>query len=220
MLSTPKFKWNSDIFRICAALVAIDLVTALYFRSDVLIMAALGRSKEEIGIYSALTRIIEAYIFLVAPVAVTFFRSARMGLNDQKSTARTLWRLSAIVGAPTLVLLALTTEYNDWMVHLIFGSQFQSGATYLAWLIAACCATAPNALLGQCLLASNRERYFLSAVLGALAVNLSLNMTLIATRGATGAAQATFATELSLLFFLTIAFYAPMRKSVMASPKC
>ena len=114
------------------------------------------------------------------------------------------------------ILLILTTQYNDWMVQVIFGAPYQSGAAYLPWLIAACCAAAPNALLGQVLLASNRERYFLLAVIGALVVNLTLNTILIATRGAAGAAMATFATESSLLLFLTIAFYAPMKNSAIA----
>lgn len=216
ILRVPKFAWNSDIFRICATLVAIDLVTALYFRSDVLIMAALGRPREEIGIYAALSRIIEAYIFVVAPIATIFFRSARLGIDDRRATGRTLWLLTAITGVPTLILLILTTQYHDWMVQLIFGAPYQSGAAYLPWLIAACCAAAPNALLGQVLLANNRERYFLLAVIGALVVNLTLNTILIATRGAAGAAMATFATESSLLLFLTIAFYAPMKNSAIA----
>ena len=211
VLRVPKFAWNTDIFRICATLVAIDLVTALYFRSDVLIMAALGRTREEIGIYAALSRIIEAYIFIVAPMATIFFRSARLKIANRQATGRILWLLSTITAVPTLIVLVLSMHYEEWMIRLIFGTSYQSGAAYLPWVIAACCAAAPNALLGQVLLANNRERYFLLAVIGALIVNLTLNTILIATRGAAGAAMATFATEASLLLFLAAAFYAPMK---------
>jgi O-antigen/teichoic acid export membrane protein len=219
LLRSPKFELNHDLLRVCATLVTIDMVTALYFRSDVLIMAAFGHSKEEIGVYAALTRIIEAYIFVVAPAAVIFFRSARLGARDGRRPAKTLWRLIAAIAVPTLVLLAFTVQYHDWIIGLIFGRQFSSGSPYLAWLIAACCAAAPNALLGQALLAYNRDKYFLAAVIGALAVNLPMNLVLIPISGAMGAAQATFATEFSLMLFLTAALYAPMKGATATGSK-
>ena len=209
-LRRPALQLGDQVFRTCATLSAIDLITALYFRSDVVMLAALGRSGSEIGIYAAQTRIVEAYIFMVAPIAMLLFRFARLRVDDRRATARIMWFLITLLLLPSLGLLIITLVYREPIVQLIFGMQYVSGAEYLPWLIAACCAAAPNALLGQLLLASNRESYFLAAVIGALAVNLSFNAVLIPLSGAAGAAQATFVTEFGLSLFLIVALYAPI----------
>ncbi|MFL9501567.1 oligosaccharide flippase family protein [Rhodopseudomonas palustris] len=211
MLPRPRFAYDSTVLRVCATLVAIDLVTALYFRSDVLLMAAFGRGNDEIGIYAALTRMIEAYIFVVAPVATIFFRLARLGNSDHHSINGVLWLLIAMIAGPALVLLALTIYHHESMVVAIFGAKYQSGATYLPWLIAASCCAGPNALLGQVMLARNRDILFLASTMGALIVNLSFNVSLVPAYGALGAALATFATEFSLTLMLIASLYLSPR---------
>jgi O-antigen/teichoic acid export membrane protein len=206
-LSTPRFTIRKIVLRTCVTLVAVDLVTALYFRSDVLILAAFGYARDDIGVYVAMTRSVEAVVFFSAPVAVMFFRSARLVASDTKLLARRIWLLTALFEVPLVAVLALCASYGDYLIELVYGQAYRSGNAYLPWLIAACFAVVPNALLGQALLARNREGYFLAATVGALIVNLVANFTLVPSRGVFGAAQSTVATEYSLLVLLTVAFY-------------
>lgn len=208
--SSPGFDFH--LLRACLILVAIDLGTALYFRSDVLLLAAYGRPAEEIGIYAAMMRIVDAYIFGLTPLATLFFRYSRLAAMGGRP-AYGLGLLIVIVEIFTLIILVVAGKYHDAIVDGLFGTSYRAGAAYLPWLIAACCAAGPNALLGQALLANNREGSLLAAVGATLIVNFCMNVSLVPNSGAEGAAKATFATELALTLCLCIALLRPSRST-------
>jgi O-antigen/teichoic acid export membrane protein len=202
----PQFQWMGEVWRICAVLIAIDFVITCYFRIDVLILAALGRPRAEIGVYSAAMRFLEAYVYAVTPIAAIFFRSARLVVDPSNVLTPRILILSILFAVPVLVAFNLTIFFGDAIVVFVYGPDYQSSGTYLPWIAVASFAIVPNFLVGQALLALNREFPFLLATLGGLAVNVGANLILIPASGALGAAQATAATEMMLLVFLTIAF--------------
>src|SRR5262249_51354745 len=93
---------------------------------------------------------------------------------------------------------------NGWLwgvrlLPLVFGGAYTAAEAPLRILLASIPLAYVNALLAQSLVATGRERRYAAGAAVCASVNLGLNLLLIPTWGAAGAAWATIATEGVLL---------------------
>lgn len=201
----PSFVFQPGLYKVVLPLLCIDLSTAVYFRSDMMILQWLGVPQERIGQYAAAYRLIEAVIFLSSPVAILLFRHMRkinednqvLGLHIPRTTV-----FAAILGIAGAAIIALLAEP---VISLAYGPKYPEAAGLLVTLAWALAFILPNAVLTQAALALNLEWKYAWAASIAAACNVVLNFIFIGRYGPQAAAWVTIVTEVVLLVILVIA---------------
>ena len=207
----PRWRPQAPVYRAAAGFLWIDLATALYRRSDIVILHALVASAE-VGQYAAALRLFDGVLLLISPLALFFFRRLRL-LRTDPGAARRLRRASLWAAVLAGTALALGgAALGPWLIGLLYGPAYAASAGPLVgWLFAAFVFVLPNYVLTQTAIALDRERcYMLGASLAAV-TSLALNLLLIARHGAVGAAMALMATEAVLCVTLCLGLRQPRR---------
>lgn len=171
-------------------LIASGLAEALYFRVDLVMLAAL-RGSDEAGIYAAATRLSEFWYALPAVVVVTLTPRLWGGSHSTRSHRRLSQAMVDGLFWSAVSAAVLTTMVADQVVSLLFGTHFREAADVLQIHIWAGLFVFMRAFASQWLIAEDLLRYsLLSHGFGAV-VNVSLNLVLIPNYGASGAAMST-----------------------------
>ena len=197
-----RFEWHSEVYRTTVFLMWIELATVIYFRSDMLLMQALGVPADQIGHYAAAYRLVEAVILAFTPIALLIFRNVRLELHNP---ARLRRRLIMMVSAATVAgtaITALFTATAQTLIPLVYGARYAETAGLLEILAAALIFILPNAVLTQAAVALNREKAYAIIATLAAGLNLGLNAWLIPQHGPAAAAWVTVATEAGVLIML------------------
>jgi O-antigen/teichoic acid export membrane protein len=178
------------------------LVLIAMFRIDVVILAAL-QGDEAVGEYSAAYRLFETVLFLSWAVvgAVAPLMNARSADRDE---VRRLTETSLVVlGFAFAPFAAVSLTEGRAVLELLYGSSYAGATAAVQWLAFAPLVYAAGAVLGAALIAVGRLRGVAIAAVGALGVNVALNLLLIPSLSGTGAALATtaaFAVDAALCY--------------------
>jgi O-antigen/teichoic acid export membrane protein len=192
----PRFVVPPAVYRAVLPLVWLDLATAVYFRSDMVLLEFLNAPKSGIGHYGVAYRLIEALILLASPIGLILFRHFRQGSDMPVRMVRQM--LLPPMAYATLVggFLALLMWFcSDSIVSLAYGHNYQGTGKLLAILGCSLIFILPNGILNQAALALGLERWFaISATITAL-TNIVGNLLFIPIYGAMAAAWMTVLTE-------------------------
>lgn len=174
-------------------------VNELYFRADTFILS-LFRPFEEVGYYTLAYRVFELLAVFPAIVMTSVFPLLSRFAGEQRELAARVLDATAdvlvIVAAPVAAGgLVLAPE----IARLLAGDEFAGAATPLRLLLCAAGAAWVSGLLGYALIAADRRRAVLGLSVGALVVNVALNLALAPSYGADAAAAIALASELLLL---------------------
>lgn len=172
-------------------------VTLLYLRADLLILGAL-RDTAEAGNFQGAFRLFEATFVLSGAVAAGTFPllASRLGQKGFDALVRFVLGFLVILVVPITLGFSLL---GGWLVPLLYGEGFSGAVRPLAILGVALLAVFPNALTTHLLVAAGRTRRFVAALLVRLSVSVGLDLLLVPSLGAVGAAVAVAAAEWSLL---------------------
>jgi O-antigen/teichoic acid export membrane protein len=197
----PDLSFRPEVYKVAIPLVFIDLATAVYFRSDILVLGWLGVEPNQIGQYAASYKLFEVMIIAGNPVGLLLFRRMRLFKGDILQFKQGLQRaviVSVALGVFTALLLDLISQP---LVAWSYGSSFSESAHFLSILAWALVFVLPNILLTQAALALELDRsYLLAAILAAL-INITLNLSFVPSYGALASAWTSVATE-GVLFVL------------------
>jgi len=192
----PRFAVPSVVYRAVLPLVWLDLATAVYFRSDMVLLQFLNAPKIELGHYGVAYRLIEALILLASPIGLILFRHFRQGSDMPVRMVKQM--LLPPMAYATLVGVALALLmwfFSDTIVSLAYGQSYQGTGALLAVLGCSLIFILPNGILNQAALALGLERWFaISATITAL-TNIAGNLLFIPVYGAMAAAWMTVLTE-------------------------
>lgn len=198
----PSFNFHPGILRACLAFVLIDAATAIYFRSDIIMLAHLGSGEAAVGNYAAAYRLLEGVVLLAMPVAHIAFRGLRLQWENRDVFSRRLGLLVVGMAAASLVIAAAGFAFGPLLIRVTFGQGYDEAGALLGWLLCALFFVLPNFILTQGAIALNREGSYAIAAVAAAGLNVGLNIWLIPEHGALGAAWATLATEALLFVWL------------------
>jgi O-antigen/teichoic acid export membrane protein len=192
----PRLIVPPAVYRAVLPLVWLDLATALYFRSDMVVLEFLKVPRAEVGHYGVAYRLIEALILLASPMGLILFRHFRQGSDMPVRMVRQM--LLPPMAWATLIggSLALMMWFcSDMIVTLAYGQAFQGASKLLAILGCSLIFILPNGILNQAALALGLERWFaISATIAAI-TNIVGNLLFIPVYGAMAAAWMTVLTE-------------------------
>lgn len=208
------FVFRPGLYKVVVPLLWIDLATAVYFRSDMMMLQWRGVPRERIGQYAAAYRLIEAVILLAGPVAILLFRHMRQMNEDRCALAQHIPRTTALAAMLGVAGAAIIVALAEPIVFLTYGSKYPEAAgllTILAWSLAF---VLPNAVLTQAALALDLERSYALAASIAAVCNVALNFIFITHYGPLAAAWMTIVTEAVLLAILVFALARNLRRSL------
>jgi O-antigen/teichoic acid export membrane protein len=204
-LATPVMRARPDMWRplLMAALPvgAALAVTEVYFRADTFIISVF-RDYDEVGAYSLAYRVIELLAVLPAVLMTSVFPLLSRYLGSGGDRARASVTIDAVgdmflaVGVP---IAAGGLVVAPQVIELVAGDGFAEAATPLRILLFAGALAAVSGLLGYALIAGGRQASALRLALGALAVNLALNVALVPALGIDAAAAVAVASEVVMV---------------------
>jgi O-antigen/teichoic acid export membrane protein len=181
-----------------------SILALLYFRIDTIILQEM-RGLHEVGVYGAAYRLFE--IGTSIPVAIAgallprYARSVGTSSSNIAHTYVLTYRRQAWMAlALGLAMIGLA----DPIVRIIWTERFAGSAAPLVGLGVALTCSTMYSVNGASLTAMNDGRFVAWMALGALILNVILNLFAIPRWGAVGAAWTTAATEAWLLFASTL----------------
>ncbi len=192
----PRFIGSAVVYRAILPLVWLDLATALYFRSDMVLLEFLKVPQVEVGHYGVAYRLIEALILLASPMGLILFRHFRQGSDMPVQMVRQMllpplaWAMLAGIG----VALSLWF-FSDTIVNLAYGQAYYGAGRLLAILGCSLIFILPNGILNQAALALGLERWFASSATITAIINIVGNLLFIPIYGVMAAACMTVLTE-------------------------
>ena len=199
----PSLKFLPTLYKAVLPLLWIDLATAVYYRSDIIMLQWLGVPQEQIGQYYAGYRLIEAVILIANPVGVLLFRHIRLLNKDRRALGRYIPRATALAAILGVTGATFISGFAEPIVALTYGSNYTEASGLLAILAWSLVFILPNAILTQVVLALNLERPYVFAASIAAICNVTLNYFFIVRYGPQAAALVTIVTEAVLFVILT-----------------
>lgn len=198
VIQKPLFRFN--LVKGSLAFLTIDAATAIYFRSDMILLEQLGESSSVVGNYAAAYRLLEGVILIMTPVAMIAFRYLRLKSDNQKAFLRLLFWLCVMMFAVAAIIFVIGYSLSDKLVPFLFGEEYVQASSLLNYLLLSLFFILPNYILTQAAIAANQEWFYAYLVIIIALMNIVLNIWWIPIYGAMGAAWATIVSE-GLLFF-------------------
>ncbi|MEN8150148.1 MAG: oligosaccharide flippase family protein [Planctomycetota bacterium] len=162
----------------------------IYFRLDLVLLGIL-RGEGEVGLYSAPFSIVEAVLLLQGPLLAAAFP-----VLSRETGGRRTYRLTVrLLAAGGLVAAGVLVVGRGAILSRLFGPAYAGAETVLLLLALTIPVSALAAPRLMRLVARDGERVYARIMGAGLAANLVLDLALIPTWGAAGAAVATLATE-------------------------
>ena len=198
VIQKPLFRFN--IIKGSLAFLTIDAATAIYFRSDIILLEQLGESSSVVGNYAAAYRLLEGVILIMTPVAMIAFRYLRLKSDNKKAFLTLLFWLCLMMLGVAAIIFVVGYSLSDKLVPFLFGEEYVQASSLLNYLLLSLFFILPNYILTQAAIAANQEWFYAYLVIIIALINIVLNIWWIPIYGAMGAAWATIVSE-GLLFF-------------------
>jgi O-antigen/teichoic acid export membrane protein len=172
----------------------VQLLNTLYYRLDTVMLSVL-RPLSEVGYYGVAYRVIDIVVSVPSILLVALMPSlatadaARLQAMSQKA-------LDVMIAMAVPVLVGGILLRRQ-IIAAVSSDAFRPAATPFLILLVGAAASFPNAVYGNVLVAIDRQSVLVRLTVVVLCVNLALNVLLIPLLGASGAAMATTACELT-----------------------
>jgi O-antigen/teichoic acid export membrane protein len=168
------------------------LADQILVTADTVLLAWLSSSSEA-GIYAAVYRVPNAWMTVVALLAVGLIPGMTASIRRDPSVARVLRRRVLVASGAAAAALAVFTPVALWVTPLLFGEDFDTGQRALMLLLAAAGFNTLAVMLAPLVFALGRERFMALSNAGLATIGIGLNLLLIPRFGMTGAASVTLA---------------------------
>ena len=208
-------KLDPTIYKSLASLLIIDIATLIYFKIDIVMLRHLGAGLEEVGYYSAGSRLIEGLIFMHLPFATVLFREMRLRASDPKKLTPYILKLFFLIFGSPIIIVPISWFFSTEILLICYGADFIASSPLLDILLISFFFMVPNLVLTQATLAIDQEYFYAKITCAAALINIGLNLYLIPTMGAKGAAIGTVATELFLMVLIGGGVISWHRKAIL-----
>ena len=214
------FRWKQakKLMRDAWPLIFAGMVVSVYMKIDQVMLKEMLDAKA-VGVYAAAVKLCEAWYFVPGVAAASLFpavieaRKKSETLYDER--VQNLYDL--MVWASVAVALP-TTLLADWVILILYGTDFQEAADVLRIYIWAGVFVTLGIASSKWLVVENLQRYlFYRTALGAL-LNVGCNLWLIPIYGIKGAAFATLVAQ-GTAGFLSLSFFKKTRHNFLLAAK-
>ena len=208
-------KLDPVVYKSLASLLIIDIATLIYFKIDIVMLRHLGSGLEEVGYYSAGSRLIEGLIFMHLPFATVLFREMRTRASYPKKFTPYILKLFLLGSSSPIIIVPIGWFFSKEILRVCYGADFIGAFPLLNLLLISFFIMIPNLVLTQATLAIDREYFYAKITCVAAVTNICLNLYLIPAMGAKGAAIGTISTEVLLLLLIGSGILSWRRKVIL-----
>lgn len=200
----PLYTYAMTLIKESWPLILAGLSVMLYMKIDIVMLGKMSGDRET-GLYSAASRLSEGFYFvpmvIVSSLTPMLLRARALGNAQYKQSMLNLYvlmiRLSILMATPFAIFAPL-------LVEMLFGDNYASSAAILRVHIWAAVAVFLGVASSQYLTAEGQQKMSLYRTLTGLIVNIGLNVLLIPTYGAMGAAIATLVSYFVATFTMIV----------------
>lgn len=171
-------------------MLASNLIIIIYTRLDQFMIAKLLPASD-LGVYSAAARIAEAYLFVPALVATSFY--PMLARDNTRNTAKLYFDLILFSALGTGAMVTLLAPF---VIPLLFGEQFNGAVPVLNIMILSTLFSVMGSACTNYMIINNRPYVRLIRTALGLLTNAILNIFLIPRFGIIGAAYATLISQI------------------------
>jgi len=208
-------KLDPVVYKSLASLLIIDIATLIYFKIDIVMLRHLGSGLEEVGYYAAGSRLIEGLIFMHLPFATVLFREMRKRASYPEKFTPYILKLFLLGSSSPIIIVPIGWFFSKEILRICYGTDFVGAFPLLNLLLISFFIMIPNLVLTQATLAIDREYFYAKITCVAAVTNICLNLYLIPTMGAKGAAIGTISTEVLLLLLIGSGILSWRRKVIL-----
>ncbi len=219
-----KWAWMKKLFSDAWPLALSGLAATIYLRIDKIMLGQMA-DVSQVGIYTAATRLAEAWYFLPICIMTSLYpaviRAQKDRSTDPDKGMQQIYKMMVLLGYATAIVTFFAAKP---FILLLFGRVYESSAPVLGLYIWSGVFVNIAMAKAAWLKAKNYTRIQFVSTLAGAAVNIVLNLFLIKKFGVIGAAWATiisYAIEAYFILFLfpktrkqakmiTVAFFKPL----------
>lgn len=210
-----KLKWIKKLLHDAWPLALSGMAATIYLRIDKIMLGQI-LGPHEVGIYTAATRLAEAWYFLPIAIMSSLYPAIIKSIADTKMDSdkrmQQIYNLMTLMG---YLVGILTILFAAPVVKLLFGPEYRQSAEVLSMYIWSGIFVNIAMAKSAFLKAMNYTKIqFISTFTGAV-INVSLNLVLIKQYGVTGAAWATIISYSIEAYFILFLFPSTRRQAEM-----
>lgn len=193
------FGFISTLIKAAVPLGVISFVYTIYFHVDS-VMLEMMKGEAVVGWYNAAYRLMESLTFIPAMLAAALFPVfSRYYPDASKSLINISEKAIKFLIIVILPICFGATFLARKLIFIIYAHNFENSILALQILIWALVLVSLNYILGNLLVAMNRQGTMMYIVVGALALNVGLNLLLIPRFSLIGSAVATVVSEIMVV---------------------
>lgn len=171
-------------------MVISSLSIILFMRIDQL-MIVKYLSMEDMGIYSAVTKLYEGYAAIVYTVSVSLLPLILKSKKDENDYLKKLSQIISILFYGCLIITIVVFILDDVILKFIYGEKYLKGNHVLVIMFLTSCFSALNSISNRYFTSENMEKKIMKRTIISLLINVFLNLILIPKFGIEGAAFTT-----------------------------
>lgn len=194
-LSLSDWKYNGktaiSLFKDSWPLVLSGVVIIIYMKIDQVMIKNL-MTVTDVGYYAVAVKLCEAWYFVSITISTSLFPAIvnAKAINESLYLSR-LQKLYDILALIAIAIALPVTLFSDFIIQILFGSQYQPAASVLSIYIWAALATFLGVASSQYLISENLTKLAFWRTLLGMIVNVIMNLILIPVYGINGAAIST-----------------------------
>tara|TARA_B100000945_G_scaffold180284_1_gene144462 strand:- start:75 stop:1382 length:1308 start_codon:yes stop_codon:yes gene_type:complete len=208
------FNWEKTklLIRDGWPLIFTGMVVLVYMKIDQVMLKEMLNTKA-VGVYAAAVRLCETLYFIPTALMASLFPAVVYARKkSEKMYEQRIQKLYDLMVWGSVIIAIPTTLVSNWIILLLYGSDFQEAADVLRIYIWALVFVSLGVASSKWLVAENLQHYsFYITTLGAI-VNVGCNLWLIPIHGIKGAAIATLLAQ-GTVSFLGLSFFGKTRKN-------
>jgi len=195
-------------------LIFAGMVVSVYMKIDQVMLKEILDAKA-VGMYAAAVKLCEAWYFLPTAVIASLFPAViEARIKSETLFDERVQNLYDLMVWTSVAVAVPTTLLADWVILILFGTDFQEAADVLRIYIWASVFVTLGIASSKWLVAENLQRYlFFRTALGAL-INVGCNLWLIPIYGIKGAAFSTLIAQ-GVVGFLSLSFFKKTRNNFL-----
>jgi len=188
------------------------IVVSIYMKIDQVMLKEMLDAKA-VGIYASAVKLCEAWYFVPTAVMASLFPAVIEARKKSETVYdERIQKLYDLMVWGSVAIALPTTLLADWVIHILYGADFQEAADVLRLYIWAGVFVSLGVASSKWLVTENLQRYsFYRTVLGAI-LNVGCNLWLIPIYGIKGAAFATLVAQ-GTVAFVSLSFFSKTRKN-------
>jgi PST family polysaccharide transporter len=159
---------------------------------------------EEVGLYAAATRITDLYIFIPTSIIISYFPEIIRKKTDTDNYKRKIQNLTDLVFIICLAFTLFLTLFSEVIIVNLFGSNYIKSNSIMKILSWSSLLLVINVLSGRYLILEGWQNLQLIRSITGAVITISLNVILIPSLGATGAAIGVVCGLISTIIFILL----------------